>query len=219
MDEDTGAVAVERVWVAHDCVSRSTARGEGHVQGAVWMGMGHSPRKPSTTRVCAAGQHARLPDPDDRRIAADRGEDRRKRRSARAVRREGGERGLRARLAPALANAICDAIGIRLTDLPASRIACSRRSRRKAQEAGAGKRRCLAQPGRAGNKHGTHAEFDLKRPRASPRPRAMPSPSTAAQLLAGGTDLVPKLRRGIDRPSVLVDLGGRARIRAHRLHR
>ena len=61
-------------------------------------GAGTLRRNPVPRGAAAAGQHARLPDPDDRRIATDRGEARRKPRSARAVRGEGGERGCAAQL-------------------------------------------------------------------------------------------------------------------------
>src|SRR5262249_61704548 len=43
VDEDTGGVAVDKVWVAHDCgkaLNRLTV--EGQVQGSVWMGMGQA---------------------------------------------------------------------------------------------------------------------------------------------------------------------------------
>ena len=50
-------------------------------------------------------------------------------------------------------------------------------------------------------------EFELKRPTSVAEAAALLAALPGAQLLAGGTDLVPKMRRGIDRPSVLVDLG------------
>jgi 4-hydroxybenzoyl-CoA reductase subunit beta len=50
-------------------------------------------------------------------------------------------------------------------------------------------------------------EFDLKRPVSVAEAAALLAALPGAQLLAGGTDLVPKMRRGIDRPPVLVDLG------------
>src|SRR4029079_12149906 len=43
VDEETGEVTVDRVWVAHDCgraLNRLTV--EGQVQGSVWMGMGQA---------------------------------------------------------------------------------------------------------------------------------------------------------------------------------
>jgi 4-hydroxybenzoyl-CoA reductase subunit alpha len=43
VDEDTGAVTVEHVWVAHDCGrALNPLAVEGQVQGAVWMGMGQA---------------------------------------------------------------------------------------------------------------------------------------------------------------------------------
>ncbi len=43
VDEDTGEVKVERVWVAHDCGrALNPLAVEGQVQGAVWMGMGQA---------------------------------------------------------------------------------------------------------------------------------------------------------------------------------
>jgi 4-hydroxybenzoyl-CoA reductase subunit alpha len=43
VDEDTGAVRVEHVWVAHDCGrALNPLAVEGQVQGAVWMGMGQA---------------------------------------------------------------------------------------------------------------------------------------------------------------------------------
>ena len=43
VDEDTGRVTVEKVWVAHDCgFAINPLAVEGQVQGAVWMGMGQA---------------------------------------------------------------------------------------------------------------------------------------------------------------------------------
>lgn len=43
IDETTGRIAVERVWVAHDCgFAINPLAVEGQVQGAVWMGMGQA---------------------------------------------------------------------------------------------------------------------------------------------------------------------------------
>ena len=43
VDEDTGAVKVERVWVAHDCgFAINPLAVEGQVQGGVWFGMGQA---------------------------------------------------------------------------------------------------------------------------------------------------------------------------------
>lgn len=50
--------------------------------------------------------------------------------------------------------------------------------------------------------------FQLKRPLSLAEAAALLSTESGARLLAGGTDLVPNMRRGIERPSMLVDLGG-----------
>ncbi len=49
--------------------------------------------------------------------------------------------------------------------------------------------------------------FDLKRPASVAEAAALLGANPGAQLLAGGTDLLPRLRRGIDQPTLLVDLG------------
>ena len=43
VDEDTGLVTVEKVWVAHDCgYALNRLACEGQIQGAVWMGLGQA---------------------------------------------------------------------------------------------------------------------------------------------------------------------------------
>ena len=50
--------------------------------------------------------------------------------------------------------------------------------------------------------------FDLKRPASVAEAAKLLAADPHARLLAGGTDLVPNLRRGIERPPTLIDLGG-----------
>ena len=50
--------------------------------------------------------------------------------------------------------------------------------------------------------------FELRRPMNLAEAAAMLADHPAARLLAGGTDLLPNLRRGIDRPTPLIELGG-----------
>jgi 4-hydroxybenzoyl-CoA reductase subunit beta len=50
--------------------------------------------------------------------------------------------------------------------------------------------------------------FDLKRPASIAEAAALLGAEADARLLAGGTDLLVKMRRGIERPRVLVDVGG-----------
>lgn len=123
VDEETGRVDVERVWVAHDCgFAINPLAVEGQVQGGVWMGMGQALSEETQ-------YHQGLPlraNMLDYRIPT-------------AVEsppievklvesldplgpfgaKEASEGALHS-LAPALTNAIYDATGIRLTELPAS---------------------------------------------------------------------------------------------------
>ncbi len=50
--------------------------------------------------------------------------------------------------------------------------------------------------------------FELQRPMNLAQAAAMLADHPAARLLAGGTDLLPNLRRGIEQPTHLIDLGG-----------
>ncbi len=50
--------------------------------------------------------------------------------------------------------------------------------------------------------------FELQRPMNLAQAAAMLADHPAARLLAGGTDLLPNLRRGIEQPTHLVDLAG-----------
>jgi len=123
VDEETGAVTVVRVWVAHDCgFAINPLAVEGQIQGAVWMGMGQAlseetqyhqglPLRPSMldyripTIVESPPIEVRLIESHDPLGPFGA--------------KEASEGSLHS-FAPALTNAICDAIGIRLTELPAS---------------------------------------------------------------------------------------------------
>ena len=123
VDEATGAVRVERVWVAHDCgFAINPLAVEGQVQGAVWMGMGQAlseetqyheglPLRPNMLdyRIPTIAESPPIEvklieshDPLGPFGAKEAS--------------EGALHGF----PPALTNAICDAIGIRLTELPAT---------------------------------------------------------------------------------------------------
>jgi 4-hydroxybenzoyl-CoA reductase subunit beta len=53
-------------------------------------------------------------------------------------------------------------------------------------------------------------EFTLQRPASLAEAAALLAAEPAARLVAGGTDLLPNLRRGLERPPVLIDLSGLA---------
>jgi 4-hydroxybenzoyl-CoA reductase subunit alpha len=123
VDEDTGKVTVERVWVAHDCgFAINPLAVEGQVQGAVWMGMGQAlseetqyheglPLRPSMldyripTIVESPPIEVKLVETHDPLGPFGA--------------KEASEGALHG-FAPALTSAICDAIGICLTELPAT---------------------------------------------------------------------------------------------------
>jgi 4-hydroxybenzoyl-CoA reductase subunit alpha len=121
VDEETGVVTVDKVWVAHDCgkaLNRLTV--EGQVQGSVWMGMGQAMSEET-------GYHAglmltgnmldyRVPTIQDSppiEVGIIESNDPHGPFGA----KEAGEGSLAAFL-PALTNAIADAIGIRFNGLP-----------------------------------------------------------------------------------------------------
>jgi len=123
VDEDTGMVAVERVWVAHDCGRAINPLAvEGQVQGSVWMGMGQALSEESQYHeglpLRANLLDYRVPTivespPIDVFIVEAQDP------NGPFGAKEAGEGSLSGFL-PALTNAIADAIGLRLTELPAS---------------------------------------------------------------------------------------------------
>ena len=121
VDEDTGVVTVDKVWVAHDCgkaLNRLTV--EGQVQGSVWMGMGQAMSEEAAYHdglmVTANMLDYRVPTIQDSppiEVGIVESNDPHGPFGA----KEAGEGSLAAFL-PALTNAIADAIGIRFNDLP-----------------------------------------------------------------------------------------------------
>jgi 4-hydroxybenzoyl-CoA reductase subunit alpha len=121
VDEETGVVTVDKVWVAHDCgkaLNRLTV--EGQVQGSVWMGMGQAMSEEAAYHeglmVTANMLDYRVPTIQDSppiEVGIIESNDPHGPFGA----KEAGEGSLAAFL-PALTNAIADAIGIRFNDLP-----------------------------------------------------------------------------------------------------
>ena len=122
VDEETGVVTVDKVWVAHDCgkaLNRLTV--EGQVQGSVWMGMGQAmseetayhdgPDDHRPTCSTTACRPSRIRPPIEVGIVESNDP------HGPFGAKEAGEGSLAAFL-PALTNAIADAIGIRFNDLP-----------------------------------------------------------------------------------------------------
>jgi 4-hydroxybenzoyl-CoA reductase subunit alpha len=123
VDEETGAVTVEHVWVGHDCgFAINPLAATGQVQGAVWMGMGQALQEETQYHE---GLHLR-PNFVDYRIptiaesppidvALIESDDPLGPFGAKEA-SEGALHGF----PPALTSAIADAIGIRLSELPAT---------------------------------------------------------------------------------------------------
>lgn len=121
VDEETGVVTVDKVWVAHDCgkaLNRLTV--EGQVQGSVWMGLGQAMSEEAAYHdglmVTANMLDYRVPtilDSPPIEVGIVESIDPHGPFGA----KEAGEGSLAAFL-PALTNAIADAIGIRFNDLP-----------------------------------------------------------------------------------------------------
>jgi 4-hydroxybenzoyl-CoA reductase subunit alpha len=121
VDEDTGVVTVDKVWVAHDCgkaLNRLTV--EGQIQGSVWMGLGQAMSEEAAYHdglmLTANMLDYRVPTIQDSppiEVGIVESIDPHGPFGA----KEAGEGSLAAFL-PALTNAIADAIGVRFNDLP-----------------------------------------------------------------------------------------------------
>jgi 4-hydroxybenzoyl-CoA reductase subunit alpha len=121
VDEETGIVTVDRVWVAHDCgkaLNRLTV--EGQVQGSVWMGLGQAMSEEAAYHdglmLTANMLDYRVPTIQDSppiEVGIVESIDPHGPFGA----KEAGEGSLAAFL-PALTNAIADATGLRFNDLP-----------------------------------------------------------------------------------------------------
>jgi 4-hydroxybenzoyl-CoA reductase subunit alpha len=121
VDEETGEVSVDKVWVAHDCgkaLNRLTV--EGQVQGSVWMGMGQAMSEETGYHdgllVTGNMLDYRVPTIQDSppiEVGVVESNDPHGPFGA----KEAGEGSLAAFL-PALTNAIADATGLRFNDLP-----------------------------------------------------------------------------------------------------
>src|SRR5262244_63656 len=137
VDDETGEVTVDKVWVAHDCgkaLNRLTV--EGQVQGSVWMGMGQAMSEEvgyhDGLLVTGNMLDYRVPTiQDSPPIAVGIVESNDPHGPFGA--KEAGEGSLAAFL-PALTNAIADAIGVRFNELPVTpdRVFAALEKRRRA---------------------------------------------------------------------------------------
>jgi 4-hydroxybenzoyl-CoA reductase subunit alpha len=138
VDEETGVVTVEKVWVAHDCgKALNRLAVEGQVQGSVWMGLGQAMSEETGYHdgLLLTGNMLdyRVPtiaDSPSIEVGIVESNDPHGPFGA----KEAGEGSLAAFL-PALTNAIADAVGVRFTELPVTpdRVFAAMEKRRRAQ--------------------------------------------------------------------------------------
>ena len=152
VDEETGVVDVDRVWVAHDCgkaLNRLTV--EGQVQGSVWMWMGQAmseePGYHEGLLVTGNMLDYRVPTIQDS-PPIEVGIIERNDPHGPFGAKEAGEGSLAAFL-PALTNAIADAIGVRFNTLPVTpdRVFAALEKRRRAGNADAAQANIRDKPG------------------------------------------------------------------------
>ena len=159
VDEETGVVTVDKVWVAHDCgKALNRLAVEGQVQGSVWMGMGQAMSEEAAyfdgLMLTANMLDYRVPTIQE--FTADPSRDYREQRSAWAVRRQGGGRRFARRV-------------------PAGADQCRRRRHRHPLQRPAGD----ARPGVRGHREaaaGARKSTEEKRGRAVMRVRAIFAP-------------------------------------------
>jgi 4-hydroxybenzoyl-CoA reductase subunit alpha len=144
VDQETGVVNVDKVWVAHDCgkaINRLTV--EGQVQGSVWMGMGQAMSEETGYHegllVTGNMLDYRVPTIQDSppiEVGIIESNDPHGPFGA----KEAGEGSLAAFL-PALTNAIADAVGVRFNTLPVTpdRVFAALEKRRRAGNGDAAK--------------------------------------------------------------------------------
>jgi len=137
VDEDTGVVTVDKVWVAHDCgKALNRLAVEGQVQGSVWMGMGQAMSEETAYHegllITGNMLDYRVPTIQDSppiEVGIVESNDPHGPFGA----KEAGEGSLAAFL-PALTNAIADAVGVRFNTLPVTpdRVFAALEKRRRA---------------------------------------------------------------------------------------
>jgi len=123
VDEDTGVITIKQVWVAHDCgLAINPLACEGQVQGAVWMGMGQALQE-ETQYHEGLSMRANMLDYRIPTIAESPPIHVKLIESHDPLGPFGAKEASEGALhgfPPALTNAIFDAIGIRLSELPAT---------------------------------------------------------------------------------------------------
>ena len=222
VDEDTGVVSVDKVWVAHDC-GKALNRPHRRRPGAGLGVDGHGPGDERGDRLSRGPahhrQHARLSRAHHRGFAADRGRHCREQRSAWTLRCQRGGGGL--------------ACGI-----PACPHQCHRRCHRRAVQRPAGDPRPRVRRDRETPACGQWEQireqareqlreqqrrlmdalpaFQLVRPATLDEVLQARAHHPGSHILGGGTDLLVNIRRGIVAPATLIDINNVEELRVLR---
>jgi hypothetical protein len=217
VDAETGVVEVKTIWVAHDCGKALSRRiVEGQIEGSTYMGFGEALMEEHKVDPAHRGAHAgpslldyRIPTfLDTPEIAAMIVEAPDANGPYGA--KEAGEGPLHSSI-PAIANAIYDAVGVRLDRCRSLRRGCWRRS----SERRAASRRGRAAAAQVGLDPVDGAEerlmlrlpqFEVESPDTVEGVVAALQRRPGARLVAGGTDILPNLKHFLDTPPVLVSL-------------
>ena len=192
------------MWVALDCGHAINPLAvEGQIEGSVWMGMGQALCE-ETRYLEGLPAHASLLEYRMPTIAESPPIEVQIVESHDPYGPFGAKEASEGALAgfpPALVNAIANAIGIDLDELPVTPdrvMEALIQRRRQARLAGTIEGRIMS----------ALAEFHLAQPSTVKEAVAACAKLPGSRFVAGGTDLIVNMRRGISRPDVLIDLSG-----------
>ena len=198
VDDETGVVTVDKVWVAHDCgkaLNRLSV--EGQVQGSVWMGMGQAMSEEvgyhDGLMLTANMLDYRVPTIEDSppiEVGIVESNE-----SERAVRCERSRRGVARRVPAGADQRHRRRHRAALQRPPGDARPRLRRPRKAPAHRSARERLMDALP-----------EFEVVRPRSLDEAIAARAAHPDSKMLGGGTDLVVNIRRGIVAPPALIDV-------------
>ena len=214
VDPETGVVDVKKIWVAHDCgKALSKYVVEGQMEGSAYMGFGEAIMEQHIVDPAHRGVHTgpslldyRIPttlDTPELEALIIEAPDPQGPYGA----KEAGEGPLHPSI-PAIANAIYDAVGVRMDSLPFSVPAGARRDPAAARK-GRGGGAAAAQVTRC---QPAEDRLMLRLPQFGvATPTSIEDAAAAlaqdnARLVAGGSDILPNLKHRLDDPPLLVSL-------------
>ena len=217
VDDATGLVTIDKVWAALDCghainplavVGQIAGRGvDGHGPGAVRGNpLSRRPRRPCELSRISHADHRRNRLPIEVQIVESHDP------FGPFGAKEASE-GALAGFPPAMVNAIANAIGIELDELPVTpdRVVDALVQRRREAR--------RANPARAAIMNDALHALRLVQPGTVDEAIAALLAHPGGRLVAGGTDLLVNMRRGVEQPELLIDLVRNRRDQATDLRR